>query len=191
MSIINHQYKHTFIHIPKCAGHSMQSNDWVGNVCHTTVNDYINEGVWRDDYFSWTFVRNPYDRLVSSYFWVKRPNYNLQKWHNNLSQHDIKTFPNLISWLEKSDISKDILFKPQYLHIIDQNDDIPIDFIGRFEKINHDWHHITNTILGKESNLLHKNKTSHNHYTQYYTDELKERVYKLYTKDFSLFSYEK
>jgi len=191
VSIINHQYEHTFIHIPKCAGHSMQSNDWVGNKCHTTVNDYIKEGTWRDDYFSWTFVRNPYDRLLSSYFWIKKSNYDLQKWHNGMSQQDISTFANLISWLEKSDINKDVLFKPQYLHIINQNDNISVGFIGRFESIVQDWSYITNTILGKQCDLLHKNKTSHNHYTQYYTDELKERIYTLYAKDFALFSYKK
>ena len=45
----------------------------------TTVKDYIENDEWREDYFSWTFVRNPLDRLLSSYFWVKKPKYKFEE----------------------------------------------------------------------------------------------------------------
>ena len=189
MSVINHKYKHSFIHIPKCAGHSMQSHLWVGNVCHTTVKDYIENDEWREDYFSWTFVRNPLDRLLSSYFWVKKPKYKFEKWHTELREKHVINFDNFVRWLDNANIENDILLKPQHEYVL-YNDIIKINFVGRFENLNKDWSYVTNKVMGKEIPILHKNKTDHKHYMEYYDDSLIEIVFNKYKKDFKVFNYE-
>lgn len=189
MSVVNDKHKHSFIHIPKCAGHSMQSEKWVGNTCHTTVKEFIENSEWREDYFSWTFVRNPLDRLLSSYFWVKREKYVFSDWHRQLTREHCKDFNTFVHWLNNANIEEDILLKPQYLHVT-YDDVIKVNFIGRFENLSKDWSYVTNKVIGKKIKLLHKNKTNHKHYMEYYNKELIQIVYNKYKKDFKLFNYE-
>lgn len=189
MSVINDKHKHSFIHIPKCAGNSMQSEKWVGNKCHTTVKDFIENNTWREDYFSWTFVRNPLDRLLSSYFWVKREKYVFKKWHDELRQEHCEDFSTFVHWLNDANIEDDVLLKPQHLHIT-YDGSIKVNFVGRFENLSEDWSYVTNKVIGKKITLSHKNKTNHKHYTEYYNKELVEIVHSKYKKDFEVFNYE-
>ena len=64
-----------FFHIPKTAGISLVKAlfgdlDWG----HRDVNYYINvfDKKRFNDYFKFTFVRNPYDRLFSAYSFLKK-----------------------------------------------------------------------------------------------------------------------
>jgi len=94
MSCINHKKKFIFIHIAKCAGSSISKSldgrhlastkisrkQWkaAGGLTiggHKTItNFYKNKKILKnpdinlDDYFKWTFVRNPWSRIVSGYF---------------------------------------------------------------------------------------------------------------------------
>ena len=70
--MINHEYKFIFLHIPKTAGVSVGTTlyDLVGiddlydgfKIHH----DIVSEKNLRD-YFVFTFVRNPWDRMTSEY----------------------------------------------------------------------------------------------------------------------------
>ena len=68
-----------FIHIPKCAGVSV-SKALFGNLAggHSRVVDYqlvFNSNEY-SNYFKFTFVRNPWDRLVSAFFFLKKGGFN-------------------------------------------------------------------------------------------------------------------
>ena len=65
MSTLNHQYRHFFVHVPKCAGTSMERMPFVGGQMHMTARQLAR--LAPPDYFGWGFVRNPYDRLVACY----------------------------------------------------------------------------------------------------------------------------
>ena len=71
--MINHEHKFIFIHIPKCAGMS------IGRTLYNLVDkdpktyegfgihhDEFDEKIWKE-YFVFTFLRNPLDRLYSQY----------------------------------------------------------------------------------------------------------------------------
>tara|TARA_Y100000310_G_scaffold343672_1_gene452399 strand:+ start:1685 stop:2470 length:786 start_codon:yes stop_codon:yes gene_type:complete len=97
MSCINHEKKYIFIHIAKCAGSSiskcldgrrsveLKKNtelNFGGNSAmkawkaegnkpihgHKTITDFYRKENDLDSYFKWTFVRNPWARIVSGYF---------------------------------------------------------------------------------------------------------------------------
>ena len=82
--MINHEHKFIFIHIPKCAGMSIgrtlinltNENEIVGlDTLTPKPEDYcgfkihhnrFDEQMWKD-YFVFTFIREPKDRLYSQY----------------------------------------------------------------------------------------------------------------------------
>ena len=46
--------------------------DFVGGAAHQSNYGYYKEGIDLGKYFKWMFVRNPYDRLVSSFCYSQR-----------------------------------------------------------------------------------------------------------------------
>jgi len=100
--MISHKLKFIFIHIPKTSGNSLslylkdlvdnvvvQKNSLVGKnqgikvLCELGNNDikHADIGYYKkvygetiNDYFKFTIVRNPYDRILSYYFWNKGTN---------------------------------------------------------------------------------------------------------------------
>ena len=98
--MISHKLKFIFIHIPKTSGNSLSLflKDLIDNhvihrastmgekqgisiICETNKNNDIKHetikyyeniyGQKINDYFKFTIVRNPYDRILSYYFWSK------------------------------------------------------------------------------------------------------------------------
>ena len=65
-----------------------------------------------------------------------------------------------------------------------------VDFVGKFENINHDFSHILKTI-NIESELVNKNRSNRKNYTNYYkSQEMIDKIAYLYAKDIELFHYE-
>jgi hypothetical protein len=136
------------------------------------------------DYFKFTFVRNPWDRLVSLYFWGQQikpqpPYINVSfaefvllldsRW-DEYYRYFIDTKP-MIDWVRN-----------------DQNQ-IPLNFIGKFETLDKDWLLICNRMNFACVELWHTYKTKHLHYSTYYNKKIKEIVGKLYEEDVEQFKY--
>jgi len=158
--------------------------------------------------FIFTFVRNPYSRLVSRYIHMKNFFIDSRHRHKSLSvgqaaqtsikkyfeYHNIEftednfNFPRFVKFAQKkvdphweSQIDK---FESQVISLDN------IDFIGKLENLQQDFNTVCDKIKIPQQQLPHLNKTNHKHYTEYYDDETKQIVAEKYAKDIEYFGYE-
>lgn len=195
--MISHKLKFIFIHIPKTSGSSLSLflKDFIDNdvipvsgpmgekqqlsvICEKTKKDinhvYINYykntyGEKINDYFKFTIVRNPYDRMLSFYFWSKGENN--QKFNRN-------EFINFIKNMKWSDQHR---FIDNTFHII------------HFENLINELKNIEcfkNIVDFNNYPTLNASSNSKRNYNKIYDKELKDLVFKKCKKDFELFGYE-
>ncbi len=187
--MINHQHKFLFIHIPRTGGSSIESqfnykekieknkhwnlNDWKN---HLNSNDF-------DSYFKFTFVRNPWDIIVSKYFdkgWYSSP---IQGRGGEIGYHSGKT---LKYFLEH--------YKPA-IHesgdsLLDYFDPEQMNFVGRFENRSQDLEYICKKIgININTNTKARSHKNKKHYTEYYDDETRAIVAEKYAQDIECFGY--
>ena len=190
--MINHKHKFVFIHIPKTGGTSIEclfiNNAHIKDVAgkHNMVSDIGSEFLKK--YFTFTFVRNPWDRMVSYYkFRIKRS--------FNMFNHG-ESFKEWIRFLCSDEVQKinayhfNLAIKNQREFLVNESNEISVDFIGRFENFQQDFDTICDKIGIPQQQLPHKNATKHKHYTEYYDDETREIVAEKYAKDIEYFEYE-
>jgi chondroitin 4-sulfotransferase 11 len=130
-----------------------------------------------DSHFKFSFVRNPWDRLVSSYIYTK-------KWYrqNAPAKFDDARLYDFKSWILT--INSNHKYGMQYDFVNG------CDFIGRFENFQEDFNIVCDKIGIPKQELPHKNKIKHKHYTEHYDDETKQIVAEKYAKDIEYFGYE-
>jgi hypothetical protein len=152
------------------------------------IREVIGETVW-EQIFVFTFVRNPWDRILSLYHYVKQRDDIL----NDMEFRDyICAISNFI------ETGKGSLFREHeyyYLsasdYIVDASGKILVDFIGKFENRNDDLKIIAQKIGCKQLGKLKINKSDriNKHYSEYYDQETQAIVRKIYSKDIELFDY--
>lgn len=171
-----------FIHIPKTGGTTIQHALDIRGCNHIDRYKYTDDS---NKYF-FTFVRNPWDRLVSAYTYLKSDTCN-----NGDKKHGAQlpnTFDGFVTQLllNKTTWLKKLHFRPMMHFICDINS---INFIGRFETLQQDFNNMCDSIGIQRSVLLHKNESDHNHYTTYYNDKTRDIVSNLYEQDIKNFNY--
>ncbi|MEP0357589.1 MAG: sulfotransferase family protein [Paraglaciecola sp.] len=225
--MISHKFKCVFVHVPKTAGQSIEQffkekHDLQDKYCeellltknsdpakgpqrlaHMRSDEYVTCGhidaQSYQDYFTFGFVRNPWQRLVSEYLHKKID-----------SRMSLKEF--VLNGLPEEDS-----FSDAYRHIIPQSDFLfdaqgnqNVDFIGRFENLAEDFSEVCEKLGLEGASLPHKNssysprraalrklrhlfsgdkKRVKKDYREYFDDELLELVNKLYAKDIQNFGY--
>lgn len=183
-----------FIHIPKCAGVSV-NNSLFGCLAggHTTLDEYIEifEPNCLQSYFKFTIVRNPWDRLVSAYFFLQKGGFGSRDriwFEEELSS--FRSFDGFVtSWVNEKNIWKWHHFRPQYHYFQNKHDKVKVDFVGYLENLNHDFDVIAQR-LGVHSALESANLGKHDSYMDYYTEDTKRIVEAVYHKDIELLGYD-
>lgn len=134
-----------------------------------------------DDYFTFSFVRNPFDRAVSTYFFLRKTPTAIG--HEFAVNHKFSEFIKVrYGNAKKSHLQTNF--------IVDNNKEQKciVDFIGRFENIESDFSYITKKI-GVNTYLPHVNQTNKKQYTDYFDQEIAEMVAFSDKKDFENFGY--
>jgi hypothetical protein len=183
--MINHKHKFIFIHINKCGGTTIDTlfnGEFAGHKKAFHYEELYPKEF--NNYFKFTFVRNPWDRVVSFYHYqVKR------KWDFYPFNKTIPFKKFVKEWLRQMPGQTTLNTNSCYDWISDKNDDLLVDFIGKLENFQQDFNAICDTIGIERQKLPHENKSKHKHYTEYYNEETKEIVAKKYAKDIEYFGY--
>jgi hypothetical protein len=173
--MICHDYKCIFVHIPKTAGQSIEHvflnllglkwgtraplllryNDrpelGPPRLAHLKADQYVRYKYLTqeifDDYFKFSFVRNPWSRVVSMY-----------KYLGFNKKCDFKTF---LTGEFKNKIFKDEYWfvGPQSEFVCAPNGDILVDYIGRFEDLQNGFDYVCREIGIPPTTLPHVNES--------------------------------
>lgn len=190
------QTKSIFVHIPKAAGVSINQKLY-GNLGggHRTIQVYRSifgkEEI--SNYFVFTFVRHPVDRLYSAFRFLNSGGFTEddKKWADaNLSKFN--SFDEFVlDWLSEDTVWEWIHFKPQWWFVCDPYPAVAVDFVGRFERIEQDFEFVAQRIGRRNHTLIHENKTQlRGSYSTDIAPGTIRRIEKLYEKDFELFGYD-
>lgn len=228
--MISRQKNFVFVHIPKTAGTSVEEallpftegasggkqavlisrnwNPFKGPpwLQHLTASEYVSRGFVDslDGFRTFSFVRNPWARLVSEYN-SKGPSWRMRllniPW--TFENFVLKCLP---QWWEDNyfrghDNFRHIL--PQYRFLTNDNNTVIVDHILRMENLEVGFQQVTDQ-LGLPGVLLPHERRSPNrspldgsrlltsscHYSEYYTPETKRFVEEFYKKDIELLGYE-
>jgi len=198
--MISLQKRFLFVHIPKTAGNSIQSvlRDYSEDQLialrkeqdgierfglrstkykikkHSTLNEYhraLGEEQFRDLY-KFTCVRNPWDRMVSYYF---TPTQNPETWNRKKFREIISKAVSLADYLRLDNSERDPFAN--------------VDCIMRFENLADEFRAVCDTIGIPPPALPRYNRSSRDHYSKYYDDELRELVRARFAAEIERFSY--
>ncbi len=185
--------KTIFVHIPKTAGISLLSAIYGNVILESHRSIFFNQtalNIKSNDFFSFTFVRNPFDRLYSTYKFLE--NGGINKQDEMAFQTHFEKFTSFEDFVMNG-LNKNMIYQvthliPQYEYLCDWKGKVSVDFVGRFESLDKDVKRLSKH-LKKEIKLNHLNKTSKVVYTEVYTDDMIKKVKSIYKKDLRIFNY--
>ena len=178
--MIIEEHKAVFVHIPKNAGTSIEAlfanNSFkIQPYKHANIHEIKKKfPEIYNSYRKFTIIRNPYDKMVSWYFylkkqvgidnkiiefskWIKEPS---KLWHINDPAY---------------------FLDPQYTWLDDT-----VTLI-KYENLDEEL----NKFFGKDINLPITNKSDHNHFSDYYNKDSSDIIYNRYKEDFKKYNYNK
>jgi len=223
--MISHKHQCIFIHIPKCAGTSieavlghLQNHIGRGGQDHRSIrmieqpylrvnslyskenfielvrrstyerfrkqlnyrNDYIVNKKQYDEYFKFTFVRNPWARAYSCYKNVMRDPIHCKKF-------------NISGELYFNDFIKRYagrgLLRTQLYWIKNFQGSIPLDYIGRFENLTEDMKIVFSNLKSNDLPLPHKLQGTVDDFRDHYDKETIDLIHEIYNEEIELFHY--
>jgi hypothetical protein len=204
--VINDYKKFIFVHIPKAAGTSVMrslakingnNKRWLASSKHETLSEFAINVHRRysivdrlmskspEQYFTFAFVRNPWDRMSSfyRYLYEQHP----QKLDSVVDFRDFL----IKSTDKKSWINNFHSMRPQTNFIDNSNKRLKLNYLGHFEYINDDFEAIAKKIEVK-ARLKRENVSinSKKDYRQDYDDHLISIVAERFAKEIKIFGYE-
>jgi hypothetical protein len=200
-----------FIHIPKCAGTSIEKYynfDYdnnshfeskfkkYGHPKHMTISMYekfISKNMM-NNLFKFTIIRNPFDLIVSLYNYSL---YNKKVYWNGCNTYEEKrniSFKNYILYVKNlKDKIIDRLDTTDFsLNYYIKSKNTKIDYICKFENLENDLNKISNIINLDCSKLpkVNKSKVKNVKYKDYYNNSTKDIIYKLFKEELKMYNYD-
>lgn len=204
--IISHRHRFIFFAVPKTATHTIRqalrqhlgTDDWEqqvlygkqylpiaaiarighGHISAEEIRPHLDPDVWRD-YFKFAFVRNPFDRFISTCFFLNRDNPGFAS----------NAVANMKERLGRPPFRERVLVRPQYQQLCVDDKRIALDYTARFEDLQSGYNEICDRLGLARTDLAKKNQSEHAAFQEYYDDELRSQVAEFYAEDLRLFDY--
>src|SRR5690242_14850320 len=131
-----------FVHVPKTAGTSIARALLGSHTGHVPYFEYerANPRKFRS-YFKFAFVRNPWDRLVSAYFFLQ--NGGLNEVDRAWAAQHLAAYPTFDMFVRQGlgidSIMRFPHFRPQSYYVADRRGKVMVDFLGRYENLVSDF----------------------------------------------------
>ncbi|MBK7362940.1 MAG: sulfotransferase family 2 domain-containing protein [Micavibrio sp.] len=207
MALLNNENKYIFFHFFKCGGNSIRLalNPNPETSCEFEEGHSIPRDIKQimydsekkdiyDNYFKFAFIRNPFDWIVSTYYYIKI--FENHGNHNDVSKLNLNEFisyyvnymmPNQ-GFNLKLGVNKCVT---PMEYITDNGGNLIVDFVGRFENLNEDYKEICDKIgiEYKEPPIYNVNMSKEKDYRKYYDNNSRKLVEKLFAKDLEYFKY--
>ena len=158
----------------------------------SNIRDVVGDRVW-NSMFKFSIVRNPYDRVISTYNFLNGWSGTPEKFKEQLSKFsNIDEYISSDIWDESS--GPDNIFKPQTFWLTDNKDrgKVIVDFVGRLETLDSDLNKVISKIENVEdakfesAPVLNRSKGESS-----LSDASIEKVNEFYKRDFKFWGYEK
>lgn len=191
------RHKAFFIHVPKTAGTSIYRSLGMDEMKYTHFPARVLTDVFGpkiDDCYLFSFVRNPWDRAVSLFDYVKHGTdwSRQQGWaRRHLADLD---FDGFCHRLERSSpfrnaVMSENFFFPQCYFTHDRRHRQIVNEVFRFETLPEDFARLADRF-GARGTLLHERRTNaRRDWRERYTDETRRIIGRLYADDVRLFGY--
>lgn len=178
---------YVFIHINKTGGSSIERALGAGLDHSTALEKYrqLGDRAWQKK-FTFTIVRNPWDKVVSHYHYRVK---------TNQSSLGDKPIP-FRDWLLRCYVDRDPnyydqprMFMAQQDWLVDEEGNPLVEFIGKFENMEADFASICQR-LSVQATLGHAKPSNRGKYQSYYDDETRALVAEHFASDLVAFGYE-
>jgi len=191
MGIVLGKYKAIYFYIPKVASTTLLTS--FSQIAYgrqipirqmPTVKENQMDKRYKD-YYKFSFVRNPFDRIVSCF------QDKVLKGGLDFGS-DVKSFGDFASKVCLiPDQDSNMHFKSQHRFLTGgHNDALWTDYIGRFENLDRDYQSVCAHIGVKNPpSLKRRNVSVRNNYKNYYDEKTYNLIKKRYLKDLTLFGY--
>lgn len=176
-----------FIHIQRTGGtsiremcHNLPINTYEKESFHTHINNLEDFDIL-NNYKTFAFVRNPWDRVLSWYKLLM----------NNSIQNKTIDFEDYVLNFEEFNRSKNEQFDfllNQYDYIYKDGEKV-VDYIGRFENYSNDLKDIFSKFDINIESIPKVNGTQHKKYRDYYNDKTASYIEEKSYKDIKHFGY--
>lgn len=187
--MISDLHRCIFIHVPKCAGESIETV-FLGRPFNVSKYEGHPEKHWgvREisraypvqyaTYFRFSVVRNPWDRVIS---WVR---YRDIRWSRTTGSFEERLW---------ADLNDDHFVRFMLAHTCDSllflDGRLGVDRVLRLENLQPGFDEVCDLLDMPRVELPHRNRTEHAHYSAYYDRASRLKVAELFEKDIREFDY--
>ena len=204
--IISHKHKFIFIHINKCGGSSVTralmpylgpddlvlggvkeaeklSSEYLekhGIYKHSSaaeIKAFIGEDTF-NSYYKFAFVRNPWEKIVSTYFWFHKTGWGKGGKGDRVRERSFNEY-----------VTSPFMDELSCSSFLFENDTLLVDDFYDISQLQSGLNAVCKKVGLPEIPLSKENASSHTHYSSYYTPQSKAYIAEKYSDDIETFGF--